>query len=206
MPKTKTSLKSKKQPRRIKRTLSWLKPTTPAKGLLLFAIVFALAGGGYYLYKSRAASYTVYPGGQIQPASGAPGWGATVSQDCNGNKGCVKVMKLAPNSEARGYIYVSAPFNRSVFLCVTARAQVSSTLAAPAFSLITYNTPINGETPVADQGGFITFNPLPQSTTYKEFCSLLTLKAGSGNVWFDLTGAPAGSYSDVYVTNVTMKW
>lgn len=56
MPKTKVS--KKKQPSRVKNAASWLKPTTPLRGLLLFAIVFGLAGGAYTLKRSLAATLT----------------------------------------------------------------------------------------------------------------------------------------------------
>lgn len=44
----------KKKQSRFKKFISWFKPTSPAKGALLFAIAFALIGGGYMAYKSFA--------------------------------------------------------------------------------------------------------------------------------------------------------
>lgn len=49
----------KKKVSKLSKTINWLKPTSPAKGMLLFAIVFAVVGGALYLYKSQAATY--YP-------------------------------------------------------------------------------------------------------------------------------------------------
>ncbi len=40
-----------------KKLLNWLKPTSPAKGMLLFAIAFAVIGGSFMAYRSFAASY-----------------------------------------------------------------------------------------------------------------------------------------------------
>jgi len=42
---------------RSKSLLSALNPNTKFKQLLVFMLVFAVLGGGYYLYKSHAASY-----------------------------------------------------------------------------------------------------------------------------------------------------
>lgn len=42
-----------------RKILNWLKPTSPVKGMLLFAVVFALVGGSYFLYKSTAAAPVV---------------------------------------------------------------------------------------------------------------------------------------------------
>lgn len=53
MPKIKKLSKSKK-------ILKWFKPTSPLKGMLLFAVVFAVVGGSYMAYKSFAATCTQY--------------------------------------------------------------------------------------------------------------------------------------------------
>ncbi len=47
--------KKKKQTKSSK-LFSALNPTTPLKKFLMFIVVFALVGGGYYLYKSHAAT------------------------------------------------------------------------------------------------------------------------------------------------------
>ncbi len=48
----------KKQSGKIKRTIGWFKPTTRLKGMLLFALVFAIIGGGILIYNSYAYNYT----------------------------------------------------------------------------------------------------------------------------------------------------
>lgn len=47
--------KQKKLPTRLKRTIDWLKPTSAKKGALLFAIAFAVIGGGVMAYRSFAS-------------------------------------------------------------------------------------------------------------------------------------------------------
>ncbi len=49
MPATKKQSKANK-------VLNWLNPTSPAKSMLLFALAFAIVGGGYMAYRSFAAS------------------------------------------------------------------------------------------------------------------------------------------------------
>lgn len=46
----------KKNQSKLQKLGNWLKPTSPKKGMLLFAIVFAVLGGGYMAYKSFAAT------------------------------------------------------------------------------------------------------------------------------------------------------
>lgn len=46
----------KKKQSKLQKVLNVLNPTTPKKGLLLFAVVFAVIGGGFMAYKSFAAS------------------------------------------------------------------------------------------------------------------------------------------------------
>lgn len=50
MPKNKKSSK-------LQKFTSWLRPTSPLKGMLLFAIVFAVIGGSYLAFKSFAVTY-----------------------------------------------------------------------------------------------------------------------------------------------------
>lgn len=50
--------KSKKQSK-ARKLVNWFKPTSPAKSVLLFAFVFAVAGGGYFTY--RGFAYSVPP-------------------------------------------------------------------------------------------------------------------------------------------------
>jgi hypothetical protein len=54
--KNKSSSKSKKQSP-IAAFFAKLNPNSPKKKLLAFAVVFAIAGGGYYAYTSFAATY-----------------------------------------------------------------------------------------------------------------------------------------------------
>jgi hypothetical protein len=58
------SPKTVKKSGKLSNFLSKLNPNTPKKKLLTFVIVFALAGGGYYAYKSFAAT-AVYTGDQL---------------------------------------------------------------------------------------------------------------------------------------------
>lgn len=53
---TKSTKKSAKKPSKFGNFLSKLSPNTPKKKFLTFALVFAIAGGGYYAYSSFAAT------------------------------------------------------------------------------------------------------------------------------------------------------
>lgn len=92
MPAKKTTKQS-----RLKQTLNWLKPTSPAKGMVLFALVFGLAGGGYYVYKSYASNtWAIFPKDMTTYAFAAKG------TDCHSsNKGCVDIVRLNPAADAR---------------------------------------------------------------------------------------------------------
>lgn len=50
-----TAKKTNKKPNKLSNFLSKLAPNTPKKKFLTFAVVFAIAGGGYYAYSSFAA-------------------------------------------------------------------------------------------------------------------------------------------------------
>lgn len=56
----------KKKQSRVRRMLSALNPRSLKGGMLLFALVFALGGGGYYVYKSFAAEAIYDTAGQAQ--------------------------------------------------------------------------------------------------------------------------------------------
>ncbi len=51
--------KSVKKQSKTSRAINWFKPTSPAKGMVVFAVVFAVVGGTFFAFKSFAAT----PGG-----------------------------------------------------------------------------------------------------------------------------------------------
>ncbi len=69
----KVNKKPKKSSSKIRKALHWLKPTSPAKGLLLFVLCFTVIGGSYQAYRSFAATAEVrdYGVNGISGCSGA---------------------------------------------------------------------------------------------------------------------------------------
>ncbi len=60
MSKVKTPAKrTTKNKNKVRKALGWFKPTTRLKGMLLFALVFAVVGGGILIYKSYAFTWKI---------------------------------------------------------------------------------------------------------------------------------------------------
>ncbi len=115
MPKTKKTSKPKK-------LLNWLKPTSPAKGMLLFAIAFAVIGGSYMSFKSFAAGNLItHNYDQIN------NWGGAYTfTDCVKSKGCATVYVVTSPGGEIGSVFKKAS-TTSVKDCFTARTIGAST-------------------------------------------------------------------------------
>ncbi len=201
MPNTKTKSKAN-QPGRIKRAVRWLKPTSPLKGMVLFALIFGVIAGGYYAYQSFASgSWSLLPGQNIWPKNGSVN-ASYVSTDCNGtSKGCIKVLKMPTNSSGESYVTIPASYPRAFYICVSLRAQVSSSTFAPQFSMYE-----SSSAPIS-QAAYIAL-VVPQDKTYHEQCSGETIKAGDQTLHFVLNnpGRSVGKTSDVYVAYIALRW
>ncbi|HSX52767.1 MAG TPA: hypothetical protein VLF90_00120 [Patescibacteria group bacterium] len=116
--------KKKKQSRATK-VLNWLNPTSPAKSMLVFAIVFAIVGGGIAAYKSFAFttsnhSYTYYANnpGEITLRSGS----AVRQTDSHGGLPNTYVWRLEKNAVVGANIKVfSSPITKTMQECVVFR-------------------------------------------------------------------------------------
>ena len=105
-----TTKKPIKKQNKGSRVLSWLKPTSPIKGLVLFAVVFAVAGGVFFGLKSFAAT----PGGiSASSVSGKDAYGCPLDYSKRptlryGNSGgCVYQLQMGLN-------YVNQPISVTV--------------------------------------------------------------------------------------------
>src|SRR5438477_12556857 len=101
MPKTKKQSKTRQ-------VLNCLKPTSPAKGMLLFAIVFAVIGGSYLAYKSFAAAANPYPCPAPQP---------TIQAFSTGN--CVKYLQyVLINNAYQSKVIINGNFDAATVMGV----------------------------------------------------------------------------------------
>ena len=199
MAKTIKNSTAKKQPSGVSKALNWLKPTTPAKGMLLFVIVFAIAGGAYYAYKSSAASWTVYP--KDFSYSG----GAYMSTDTHSSKGTVTVAKLTPNSVITNQFLIASPWNASpgrtvqTRLCVDVRAPLVSGQSGNTLEWNLYQGPNRGAILSKLYIGSV-------SKSYQHFCSNWVGWPTSG---INSTGEiliTARAQQDLYVASAVVEW
>ena len=203
MTKPKNSAKkslTKKQPNRLRKALNWLKPTTPAKGMLLFIIVFAIAGGGYYAYKSSAASYTTYA------TSLTPIRGAQLIYDDHA-KSPTYAVRLNARTDANytelgTKMFLGQPWSNyppstkiNTRMCISARSN-----AAGNGSQANIVFDIDG---VYDQTKTTAVN-IPAGKSYNTYCSGW-LPVGGGTHMSNVNIYNWG-YQDVYVSNVSMQW
>ncbi len=119
---------------------SRLNPNSPKKKLLLFVLVFAVLGGGYYAYSSFAASITVRYNATV--FSGRPVYGdsglnsnTTLVNTTISGKGTVKVLRVGSSSSGGSISRkVTAP-RGWVKVCVYAK-RPSSSHAHASFRLL----------------------------------------------------------------------
>lgn len=93
----------KKKQSKVNRVANVLKPTSPFKGMLLFAVVFAVIGGSYYAYKSFAAE-SAYNFDVIVPYLYTNNGAKVVhdSQNYGAKSGGTNVVSLAPPANYNG--------------------------------------------------------------------------------------------------------
>lgn len=84
---------TKKSNSKIKNAIGWFKPTTPAKGMLLFAIVFVVIGGSYMAYNSYASNNYAYS--EISTKLSLRG--ASIVDETKGTKANTKVVNIPAN-------------------------------------------------------------------------------------------------------------
>ena len=206
MPKrtTKKVAKNTKQ-KGVRSALKWLKPTTPAKGMLLFFIVFALAGGAYYAYKSSAASWTANATSFIDLFS------TNISQDDHSSKGAMTVAKMngvggigsgASGGRATARIWVNFQQNTPVFICTTARAPISTSTTYPSGLYMAEYITGDGLERFLGQQHF-TIN---QSKNYAGFCSDPIIVPAGSHFLDTRLGVEGQTNSGLYVPYVVMKW
>ncbi len=82
--------RTNKNQSKVKRALNWFKPTTPLKGMLLFALVFAIGGGSYYVSKSHAATATYTETATQLTLSN----GASLVKETKGSKSSTTVVNI----------------------------------------------------------------------------------------------------------------
>ena len=198
MPKQKiTNKKStvKKQPGKLGRAVNWLKPTTPAKGMLLFVIVFAIAGGAYYAYKSSAQTLYVvhYPQADVS----CYGSCARVTDTQGSSKSPVQAVRIdsddsgiaPPAGIAVTTFLLAGPWNKfpsntyiPTRLCAELKAEYGHDTTA-RMKIVLHNGRGGG-----DSGPFMVQNW--QNNDYHKFCT-------------PEFGAPGGQYlGDASVTNI----
>jgi len=119
-----------KKQSKAKKLLNWLKPTSPAKGALLFAIVFAVIGGSYTAYKSFAASNSIVK--YHNDIQGYPTYAAAIYPtreiDNLSSKGGTTVWKLGNQMVVVANILVPFSSNGPFNFCVTAKSSTSYAL------------------------------------------------------------------------------
>ncbi len=91
---------TKRKPGKSNRTLKWLKPTNPAKGMALFAVIFAVVGGTFFAFKSFAATPGGVSGSSIvlKDAQGCPyEYTKRPTLRYGSSGGCVTTLQLKLN-------------------------------------------------------------------------------------------------------------
>ncbi len=209
MPKTKTSTKrSSKNQSKLKRTLSWFKPNSPAKKMLLFALVFGIAGGGYYAYNSRAASYSQYADKIHATVT------ASVFADTHSSKGTVYAWKLdrAYNRDMLGLSYGGAVYT-DIFLGQP-WSQFPASVNIPTKFCVTSRRPTNQpaglvQPDVKLDGNWIggdLYNEQP-STTYAKHCSIpRSIPGGTHIARVEVKNGPSAYWTDLFVYSISVEW
>ena len=154
---TKSVKTSKKPAQKSSGVSAWFKNMTPAKGLLLFAVVFAALGAGYYAYKSNAATITNYYD-KIQNYNGS----VTASDPASKDKYAPKVWNLPFQNSGviTNYTVPASNYEINYTPCVTVRRPVES------------NTPATIEVSASkfvNTGGADTIT-IPPSAEYASYC------------------------------------
>lgn|GEM_PF-983887 len=188
-----------KNPSTVKKALNWLKPTSPAKGALLFVIVFAVIGGSYTAHKSFAAgNMLVNYHDKIQNVLGS-----STLPDSIGGKGTITVWMLPASASFQAgvgtYFKVVPLANTQFMACVTARLKDAS---APK-NLKIYMT---GGTDY--KIGEVT---VPGASIYTKICSPSTLSLGPGGspektIYIRAERANLNSTNDVHISNISLEW
>ena len=201
MPKTKSTSRNsaKKQQSKVKRAVSWFKPTRPAKGMLLFALVVALAGGAYAIKKSFAASWTQYP-----PYGVYCGWNdpklCQQIRDDHASKGVVNAVRLnnptpwQTTSRANADIFINNGRTFRYTVCFMARAKSGG----PNASVV-----VGSRIDHANMGSSISWPTVIAGSSYKPVCSSGYAPAGSHVINADITSSAP---TDVYVGAAILDW
>lgn len=192
---------------RLKRILGWLKPTSPAKGALLFAIAFVVIGGGYMAYKSFAAGATWYPGAISWHGEAVVG---TDPASHNSKNKDIAVLKMRSNS-TQAYVraYVNFASDRRIFVCFSGRGQIlSSGGGNNTISLVAKD--VSGGSVYGQTGN--TWN-IPSSKDYTSRCIAPTIKGGgiTRAFWIDVNklspgGADVPGYANYYLSKIYLQY
>ena len=196
------AIKSTKKSSRLGKVAKFFNPRSLRGGMALFGLVFALGGGGYYAYKSFAASLAVYPN-QFTYSGGS-----YLGTDTNTSKGTISVAKIPYQSQILAKFYTNFRDPTWVTPCFTVRGQVNSMKMDPVLRLN-----INIDTaPTILEKDFL----IEKGLIYKEVCydRWVLVPASPHFINFKLrntyTPNPSALYpytpSDTYVSNVYIKY
>lgn len=131
----------KKQNSKFKKFISWFKPTSPAKGALLFAIAFAVIGGSYMAYKSLAAVDYSRDLFQIHRLTGT----AEIIVDKHSNKGEVYTWRLAGAKYDYDFrngtvytddLYIDQSANHIISVCPWARGAINTAYSSSRLAYV----------------------------------------------------------------------
>ncbi len=209
----KTKLNSKKSQKnkqsKIRRTLTWFKPTTPAKGMLLFVMVFSIMGGSYMAYKSFALTWSQGPSsfqlvfGYWHNGDKNQGVEDThkVGGGCQTNKSCPYVTQLFAASRLKTTIYTNFSKYMQPFFCVTARAPfLNSTKTGTNYN---FNTIVRGSPSyTAVDSSFYA----EQSYQYGRACHRMSVPEGGQFVDITVTAQPNNTTTsyNLYIASIDL--
>jgi len=106
----------------IKQRYGYFSAFAPTKQLLLFMVVFGVLGGGYFVFKSFAATVVRYHDGITYERESLPPYPVKVEDiiRINGSKRKVTVWQLPGNSSVyAGIRFFDASRSKSVRACIT---------------------------------------------------------------------------------------
>lgn len=137
----------KKKSTKSKKLINWLRPSSPAKGMLLFALVFAVLGGGYMTYRSFAFTYSNHSATAWSSVYGdinKTGGNGIRQYDSNGGLSSTKVWRLERGATVKANIpvYSSVIIKRSMQACVRFRFTANSGTLNQGFTFTDRGSPI----------------------------------------------------------------
>ncbi len=197
-------LAKKKPIGKTSKVFNWLKPSSPAKGALLFAVAFSVIGGSYMAFRSFAAgNYIINYYNKMTPYS-PPGTTAphTTTESGTLKKGStVYVVPLGTGLDTLFHVVPSQ--TTSYRVCATAKAGGSNSSLSISFAKTTATQLSTGGT---NPSHTVTWG-VPAGVDYKGYCSNWGSYAtfGTAGYTFDAEVINKGP-TNIRVSSIAIEW